>query len=287
MVSGKKVELLERVVDGHLRGRLSLCPTCHKGKLKLDPKSDMTRVVCPGYFDEDSQVRVACLYSIPIDAAPRAKPWFTEEPSEEEKQEMEKQISGLAELKTDAVLESLLDRIHNDEWDVKSNANIKKMASRLVKICRELGTLNVPEDDGQAKMEIGKILLQNKTETKHVVLKHLVEKLGIKPSKAEVKAREATMESQCKCPANGPLYAAFSELMNLFFKEGNSNAGASYRKVVNAIRELDFEVTADNAKNLSKGKTKIAGVGKGSSDKMYEFVTTGKIEKLEEKKALA
>ena len=39
----------------------------------------------------------------------------------------------------------------------------------------------------------------------------------------------------------------------------------------------------DNAKSLGKaGKNKLTGVGKGSAEKIYEFLSTGKIEKLEE-----
>ena len=68
----------------------------------------------------------------------------------------------------------------------------------------------------------------------------------------------------------------------VFCTEGNRNAGAAYTKVVNAIKGLKFEVTASNALSLSKGKTKVANIGKSSAEKMREFLSTGKIEKLEE-----
>lgn len=61
-------------------------------------------------------------------------------------------------------------------------------------------------------------------------------------------------------------------------------AGTTYKKVAAAIKDLDFEITPDNAKGLCKGKTKVEGIGKGSADKIFEFVTTGKIAKLEEKR---
>jgi hypothetical protein len=303
LVSGKKVELLERVVDGHLRGRLNKCPTCTKGKLKLDPKSNLGRVMCPGYFDEDLQARSACLYAAPIDQAPRSKPWHSAtEPTEAQKKEMEQAQTKAADSKKETAVTLLLkcvqtrqgsddsgDDKSSSSWDLKSPKAIKQLARTMVDACRDTGMLNVPEDDKQAKMEIGKVLLQHKSpkNSKEDVCGHLVDALGLRESKAETKAKEATMEAQCQCPANGPLYAAFSELMTLYFKDGNSNAGASYRKVANAVKELDFEITEDNAKGMSKGKTKIPGIGKGSSDKAYEFVTTGKIEKLEEKRASA
>jgi poly [ADP-ribose] polymerase len=60
---------------------------------------------------------------------------------------------------------------------------------------------------------------------------------------------------------------------------------ATYKKVANAIEQLDFEVTEENALGLGKGKTKVDGIGKGSAEKIHEFLTTGNIEKLQDKKA--
>lgn len=65
----------------------------------------------------------------------------------------------------------------------------------------------------------------------------------------------------------------------------SSLTGGTYTKVANAIKDLDYEITTDNAKGLGKGKTKVAGIGKGSADKIHEFVETGKMAKLEEKRA--
>lgn len=59
----------------------------------------------------------------------------------------------------------------------------------------------------------------------------------------------------------------------------------TYFKLVEAIQELDYEVTADNAIAMSKGKTKVHGVGKSSAEKIKEFCETGTIQKLEEKRA--
>ena len=55
-----------------------------------------------------------------------------------------------------------------------------------------------------------------------------------------------------------------------------------------AIKKLDFAVTAKNAKALGKkGPKKVDGIGASSADKMYEFLTTGTMQKLEEKRANA
>ena len=62
--------------------------------------------------------------------------------------------------------------------------------------------------------------------------------------------------------------------------------GVTYKKVVSALLGLTFAVTMENAKGLSKkGNNKVPNIGKSSSEKIYEFVTTGKINKLEEKRA--
>jgi DNA polymerase/3'-5' exonuclease PolX len=55
--------------------------------------------------------------------------------------------------------------------------------------------------------------------------------------------------------------------------------------VVNAVKEMTQEITADNAMSFCKAKTKIPGVGKASAEKMKEFCETGTMEKLEEKRA--
>ena len=52
-----------------------------------------------------------------------------------------------------------------------------------------------------------------------------------------------------------------------------------------ALTNLDEEVTEANAMSFSKGKAKLEGIGKGSAEKMLEFVKTGTFAKLEEKRA--
>ena len=54
---------------------------------------------------------------------------------------------------------------------------------------------------------------------------------------------------------------------------------------MNAIKGLTHEITAENAMGLSKGKTKVANIGKSSAEKIKEFLETGQIAKLEEKRA--
>lgn len=96
--------------------------------------------------------------------------------------------------------------------------------------------------------------------------------------------REQILESACKVGANAPLLSALLELKSCYQKEDNRNAVISYSKVADAIQNLGYAVTVENAMGLSKGKTKVAGIGKSSAEKMLEFLSTGKIQKLEEKR---
>ena len=76
------------------------------------------------------------------------------------------------------------------------------------------------------------------------------------------------------------------ELSSLYYKEKNSNASNTYKKVAQAVKEMKFEIIEDNALGLGKGKTKVARIGKGSAEKILEFISTGTIQKLEEKRNL-
>ena len=114
----------------------------------------------------------------------------------------------------------------------------------------------------------------------------VVEQFGfVADTQAGEAMRARLLESTCKVPANAPLLNVILEFKSLYQKEDNRNAALSYSKVAEAIQNLNFEVTAENAMSLSKGKTKVGGIGKSSAEKMFEFLSTGKIEKLEEKRA--
>ena len=74
---------------------------------------------------------------------------------------------------------------------------------------------------------------------------------------------------KCQNAQNESLYQAFCELTAAYKKEGNYNAQATYYKVSEAIRALDYVVSGDNAKGLGAGKTKVAGIGKASADRIH------------------
>jgi poly [ADP-ribose] polymerase len=170
-------------------------------------------------------------------------------------------------------------------WD---DADIKTKAQLLVDIGTATTTkLDYPQDEKKAMMSVGKMILQNQDTTAVEMIKLLMLEFGIATVKEEAKARQkSAMANSCVVPANAGIIQVFQELGDYYFKEGNTNAGLTYKKAITAISSLDYAITSENAKGLGKGKTKLAGIGKGTADKIYEYYATGTIEKLVEKRAI-
>jgi len=295
MVGGNKDALLTRIIDGQLNGRLGICPSCEKGKMKLKD-TEAAKAYCNGYFDEENQARIPCFYECSLKEAPRLLPWYTEEPSEEEKEKMKamaeegasNNINSSSTSENIDAKAKLLKRASKLNWNLDSKSGIKEAAQDLTTLCTKDHLVDVPNDDKITKMEIGRLVVQNRSKTASEVMELVINKFGLTQAKIEKEKKQAkSLSAVCGNAENVGVMQAILELGDLYFKEGNRNAGATYKKVAQAIKELTFEITAENAKGLGKGKTKIANIGKGSAEKMYEFVTTGTIEKLEEKRASA
>ena len=98
------------------------------------------------------------------------------------------------------------------------------------------------------------------------------------------------------------IVAALSELSALYVKAGNPQAGNTYRKVNRAlphvyitiahfvtlqaaavVRQYPAVVTSGRA--LSKGKTKVDGIGAKCGEIIDEFLATGEVSKIAEKRA--
>jgi DNA polymerase/3'-5' exonuclease PolX len=117
------------------------------------------------------------------------------------------------------------------------------------------------------------------------VIPVIVKEFGFLEDKKE-KAAKKEKAIVVANPKNAGIVAAFQELGEFYFKEGNKNAGGTYAKATNAIMGLKLEITEENAKSLGKpGKNKVDGIGAKTAEKMLEYVQTGTMEKLEEKRA--
>lgn len=175
------------------------------------------------------------------------------------------------------------------EWDVSSKQGLREAAKSLLEILQQSPQkIDLPDDQKTAFQKVGQAIMANKDKTAAEILDSLVKDLGFVQVKEEKAAqKKAAQQMSVEVEANAALVGAFAELSALYFKEGNRNAGATYSKVAKALSTVSFEIDAKNAPGLSKGKTKIPGIGKSSGDKIVEFITTGKMDKLEEKRAAA
>ena len=299
-MTGTKDILLLRCIDGHVHGRLGRCPTCFQGKLQLKDEDAGVTVNCLGYYDEDLARRIPCGYAVANSSAPRLQPWYRDEPTEEELEAMKNvteehvamangKMSSVSTGGTVLVPPDLLSAVQEFDTDGRwDDADIKTKAQLLVDIGTATTTkLDYPQDEKKAMMSVGKMILQNQDTTAVEMIKLLMLEFGIATVKEEAKARQkSAMANSCVVPANAGIIQVFQELGDYYFKEGNTNAGLTYKKAITAISSLDYAITSENAKGLGKGKTKLAGIGKGTADKIYEYYATGTIEKLVEKRAI-
>ena len=230
-----KIYSICRCIDGHVNGRLARCPVCSQGKLSLSDEDAGDTIKCGGYWDEDLNMKTKCTYSVPNSSAPRLQPWYSEEPTEEQKEEMkeftEKQI-GLATGKSpDGPPPELLEAAEKLDWVDTSDANQRKKACDLMYDMCTSGKVKIdfPEDTKKAKQKIFGLFATHKKPVSAVdVLKDVIKEFGIAAFKAEAKAKQKeALATGCKCAANAPLLQAFQELADLYFKADNSNAGAS------------------------------------------------------------
>lgn len=289
-LGGIRLEILSRVIDGHVHGRIGRCTSCTKGKLKLS--DDGLFASCSGYFDEDAGRRIPCFNKLPLSKIPRVKPWYQSEPSEEEAELMdtipEQQLDGGSGGDNSCEASNLLSAAAEKlEWDLSTPLGMKKAAKDMLEICAFQGSsVDLPEPESRVRIDIGKIIISNRSKSAVDIIGLVIAKYGMKEAKKEAtRAKSEARESSCCTPANLPIMEVMLELGDLYTKESNYNAGNTYKKVAAAIKDLGYEITKHNAKGIGKGKTKVAGIGKSSSDKVFEFLTTGKIQKLEDKRA--
>jgi hypothetical protein len=177
------------------------------------------------------------------------------------------------------------------EWNLSTRKDVKESTGGMVDLLlnHDGKKVDIPQDRQEAVKKVGPLIVANREKEASEIIPVIVKEYGFLEDKKEKAAKkEAKIEKAVKHPKNAGLVAAFLELSQLYFKESNTNAGGSYTKAANAIKDLDFEVTEENAKSLGKaGKNgnKIDGIGAKSAEKMLEFVQKGTFDKLEEKRA--
>jgi Helix-hairpin-helix domain len=244
---------------------------------------------------------------------------YTTEPSEAEKEAMENEIEqakgggggggtrlGSSDDPNVNVLVTAVKAQAGDNWNLKSTTGMRSASIMVAKILLDhhpasgsntnnedgsFKTIDLPRDDAEkdyknAKLKVAEVVQMNREKTIDEMIPLLIGTFGyVEDKKKKASVKQDKLAETVAVPANAPIVAALQELAELYFKEGNRNAGGSYVKAVKALSELDYVITKENALQLGKGKTKVSGIGKGTAEKIFEFYNTGgEIAKLQEKR---
>jgi len=292
-LAGKKETLVLKVMDCAMHGRLSRCNDCG-GKVELktmDEKGEQLEEpyvhYCKGNFNEDVQAFVQCGLTF---KNPTRLPFISKKPSDEESETISAENKAAYEAGQGKFSQEkggkLTSNINFDDLDLSTMGDKKEASSRLLQACRD-SNIKLPADDSEARPLVGKLFLQNPGATPNELLNLCAADFGIAKTVEQETAVGDNYAASCKVAENGPIYGCLSQLASFYYKEGNANAGNTYKKAMKAISELEYLITSENALGLGKNKTKVKDIGKGTAEKMKEFMDTGKIQKLEEKKAAA
>jgi len=189
--------------------------------------------------------------------------WYDHKLTEEEEEAMELEVAPKDE-SSGAISETFLESVNALPWDVSTKAAIKKTSASLVElIIAEDSPIATPEgmDLKKIKMAVGTFIVGNKEKSAQDILQLVVEKYGLKEAKAKAsKDKSEGVASLCAVPENGKVFEVIMEFADAYSQEANYNAAGTYRKVAQVIKDLDFEITVENAKGLGGGKkTKVAG----------------------------
>ena len=167
------------------------------------------------------------------------------------------------------------------EEEIKCTA--KEAMGTLLDACRKMNA-PLPQDDVQAKQRLSGYLLSASPEGRSSgvwrlrdAFREVLKELGVSTKKQKTES-----SVQAAVAANQKLVDAFYEMSKGLMKT-NRFKGIARKKAADAIVELDFEVT--DGIPLSKGKTKVAGIGKGTAKDINEILETGTCGTLEDIRA--
>eukprot|EP00520_Triparma_pacifica_P010217 CAMPEP_0118658824 /NCGR_PEP_ID=MMETSP0785-20121206/14776_1 /TAXON_ID=91992 /ORGANISM="Bolidomonas pacifica, Strain CCMP 1866" /LENGTH=433 /DNA_ID=CAMNT_0006551871 /DNA_START=102 /DNA_END=1403 /DNA_ORIENTATION=+ len=291
IVGGTKDVLVARVIDMAVNGRMMRCGSC-QGKWKQDP-NDENALVCSGGFDETQGFRIDCFDKTNYKKVPRLA-FIDEPPNDEELEAIKEANMGAGSAEDEALKSKVKVKAEaNDlsDIDLSKPEGKKEAAVKLLAASRVLN-VQLPEDDGEARIKIGTVLMSelgSGATDAQAILTKIVDTYGIQETKEQVIAAQEAAGNSCTNAENGKIMLFIKELKDLYFKEGNGQAGGSYSKAQKAIVDCPFAITLDNVKHLHKKghENKLDGIGKGTGDKIKEFLEKGTCDKLEEKRAAA
>lgn len=211
IVGGTKPELLLRIIEGHVYGRLAPCTVCGEGKLR-PLETDSSKIICKGYFDKKLSARIPCDVIVDAESAPRFEPWYRSKPNKEQEKIMDEEYE--AAIGSDTITEtgkgllnsSLLRAVQEMEWNTSGASGIKAAATALAKLCcGESSPLDFPPES-KARKIIGKMILEHKTSSAEQILEMVALEFGFQAAKEEkAKQKSEAVKSSCLCPANAKI----------------------------------------------------------------------------------
>ena len=180
-------------------------------------------MVCLGTYDEEMACSVPCSVTYTPEKAPRWQPFFLEEPSEEEKAEMDRLEAvakgeetaeeANAEVSDDSDLGKLLKEAEGIKLDMSNREAIQESTAKIVELLEANGSLDLPEG---LKMKVGQGILQHTDLSAPELIKVFAKEFGFRKAKAEkAKAKESAIEAGCANPANAPLLLVFEEMASV------------------------------------------------------------------------
>lgn len=198
-------------------------------------------------FQKDIGRRIPCSYSTPRLANPesvRAHPFYTEEPSEEEKDALEKikeEVregggAGVTKTADNPIAQELLKAAKSldGKLDFSSNAGRKQAVGEFVALVE--GKVDLPENRNP-KMELGRLIMANYDgKSAEEIMQVIFDKYGFANVKEEkAAAKEAAAEAACANPKNAGLILALGEcakvctqqIAAMQTKDGSNDVAAS------------------------------------------------------------
>lgn len=147
---------------------------------------------------------------------------FTEEPSEKEKEEMDKLeaiASGEDTEDSNGDLANMKKESASFEWNLSSKDGIRSATEDAIALLKKYNA-SLPEDETKAKQKVGPVLLAHKREKPEDIVAALWKEVGKKVSKEEKDEKDKALEKTTNVDANAKLVAAFQELSEFYAKEG-------------------------------------------------------------------
>jgi hypothetical protein len=171
--------------------------------------------------------------------------------------------------------------------DMYTNNGVKSATKKLYGLLKTCDRdIDLPSDEDAAQQKVGTFIAAKRSVAVADMVPLIAKELGFKDEKELMQDKKvAAQRSNVKCLENAPIVAAFQELVELCALEGNRAHTQLYASVVKGLTDIDYIITAENAMGLSKGKTKVGGIGTKSAERILEFLETGTMEKLEAMRA--